>query len=348
MLRISSPKPGASPGTLVHVGERKVERTRIEILRYAPDVFESKVTDTIEEAAEIAKKGGVSWINVDGLHDTAMIERIGKEFRLHALLLEDVLNTQQRPKFEDYGEYRFIVLKMLNLLGEIIEPEQLSLVLLPNAVLTFQERPGDSFDTVRDRIRNGKGRIRTMGADYLAYAILDRVVDDYFVIGDRVGEEIETLEQDLVQRPEPESLKKIHRVRRVLILLRKSIWPVREIVGNFLKGDPLIHGDSLPYYRDLHDHAFQVIDLIEAFRDVTGGLLDLYLSMISFRTNEIMKVLTIIATIFIPLTFIAGVYGMNFDYMPELRSPWGYPAIWAVMIAIGGGMLGWFKKRGWF
>lgn len=347
MLRIST-VAGASPGTLVHVGERKLETTRIEVFRYAPDVCEEKVVGSIEEAAAIANKGGISWIGIEGLHDTELVQQVGRAFRLHDLLLEDVLNTQQRPKFEDYGDYRFIVLKMLNLLGEVIEPEQLSIILLPNAVITFQERSGDSFDTVRDRIRNGKGRIRTMGADYLAYSILDRVVDDYFVIGDRVGEEIEGLEQELSAEPRPDALKKIHRVRRVLILLRKSIWPVREIVGNFLKGDPLIHVESLPFYRDLHDHAFQVIDLIESFRDVTGGLLDLYLSMISYRTNEIMKVLTIIATIFIPLTFIAGVYGMNFDYMPELRSPWGYPAIWAVMIGIGGGMLAWFRKKGWF
>jgi len=287
---------------------------------------------------------------MNGVHQLELLQEIGTDFALHPLVLEDIANTEHRPKLEDYDSYLFLVVKMLSFdasSGEI-QPEQVSLVLAPGVVLSFQERQGDVFQGVRERLRSNKGRIRKMGSDYLAYALLDAVVDSYFVILEQIGEQIEQLEEELVLQSNTRTLDKIHHFKREMILLRKSVWPLREVIGGMQRSEsPLIQESTGIFLRDVYDHTIQIIDTVETFRDVLSGLLDLYLSSISNRMNEVMKVLTIIATIFIPLTFIAGIYGMNFTYMPELNWRWSYPLLWLVMITIAGVMIFFFRKKRW-
>jgi magnesium transporter len=287
---------------------------------------------------------------VDGLHQVEILEKLGECYGLHPLVLEDILNTDQRPKTEDYGEYIYIVLKMLdyNDKSNEIEPEQMSLILGPNFVFSFQEREGDTFNPIRERIRNNKGRIRKMGADYLAYTLLDSIVDNYFIILEKLGEKIEFLEEKLVTRPTPETLQVIHYLKREMISFRKAVWPLREVVSGLERGEAsLIKEATRIYLRDVYDHTIQTIDTIETYRDMVSGMLDIYLSSVSNRLNSVMKVLTIIATIFMPLTFLAGVYGMNFKYMPELEWRWGYPVTWLIMAGIGISMLIYFRKKRW-
>ena len=280
-----------------------------------------------------------------------IIEKTGALFHLHSLTLEDIVNTGQSPKIEDYDDYLFIVLKMLyyHESKNEIEVEQVSLCLGPNFVLSFQEEKGrDVFNPVRERIRNGKGRVKKMGADYLAYSLIDSVVDSYFLILEKLGERIETLEELVVSEPSQTVLHDIHALKREMIFLRRSVWPLREVVSNLERGEsPLIQESMHIYYRDVYDHTIRIIETIESFRDLLSGILDIYLSSISNRTNAVMKVLTIIATIFMPLTFLAGLYGMNFEYMPELKQHWGYPALLLFMAFIGISMLIYFKRKNW-
>jgi magnesium transporter len=278
------------------------------------------------------------------------MEKLGECYGFHPLVLEDILNTDQRPKMEDYGDYLYIVLRMLsyNDKSTQIETEQVSLILGPNFLFSFQENQGDVFDPVRERIRTGKGRIRKMGADYLAYALLDLIVDNYFMIMEKLGETIEFLEEKLVAQPVPETLQTIHQLKRELIFLRKAVWPLREVIGGLQRGElTLIKEATRVYLRDVYDHTIQVIDTIETFRDMISGMLDIYLSSVSNRLNSVMKVLTIIATIFMPLTFLAGIYGMNFKYFPELEWRWSYPVFWLVSLLISVSMLLYFKKKNW-
>jgi magnesium transporter len=350
-MKKTSRKPGLSPGTLVHVGERKVENVRIRTIEFDQDTLEEREFDTIEESLPYKKKGTVTWINIDGLHDLGVIEEIGRHFGLHPLVMEDILHTDQRPKMEDFEDYIFIVAKMLSFDQEKTElkAEQLSLVLGQDYVVTFQERVGDVFEPVRERLRKGKGRIRTMPPDYLAYALIDAVVDHYFIVLEKIGETVESLEEELVTNPTPTTLQTIHHLKRELILLRKSVWPLRELISELERGEAgLIQEKTTVFLRDVYDHTIQVIDTVETLRDMVSGMLDVYLSSVSNRMNEVMKVLTIIATIFIPITFIAGIYGMNFELMPELKWPWGYPLVWGVMVAIGMVMLIYFKNKKWF
>jgi magnesium transporter len=345
-----SKKAGLPPGTLVHIGERKAEELKITIIDYDEVHFQEREIEKIEECFVFRDRPTITWINVDGLHQVEILETLGECYGLHPLVLEDILNTDQRPKMEDYGDYIYIVLKMLdqNNKGNEIVTEQISLILGPNFVFSFQERAGDTFDQIRERIRNSKGRIRKMGADYLAYTLLDSIVDNYFVILEKLGEKIEFLEEELVTRPIPETLQAIHHLKREMIFLRKAVWPLREVVGSMERGEPpLVKETTRIYLRDVYDHTIQVIDTIETFRDMVSGMLDIYLSSVSNRLNAVMKVLTIIATIFMPLTFIAGIYGMNFKYMPELEWYWGYPAVWLVVVIIGISMLIYFKKKRW-
>lgn len=317
--------------------------------------METTITN-IEECFPFKDKPTVSWINIDGIHDTDLIEKVGKQFGLHPLLLEDIVNTGQRPKMEDFDEHLFIVLKMFyyhEKRDEVIS-EQISLILGKTYVISFQEEAGDVFDPIRDRIRKCKGRIRKMGADYLAYALLDAVVDNYFGVLERFGEKIERIEENLVVDPNPEKLHAIHSLKREMVLLRKSVWPLRELVSGLERSEsPLITESTGIYLRDVYDHTIQVIDTIETFRDMLSGMVDLYMSSISNKMNQVMQVLTIIATIFIPLTFIAGVYGMNFDpatspfNLPELGWYWGYPMVWVVMIVVAILMIIYFKKKNW-
>lgn len=350
LVKKRSKKVGLPPGTLVHIGEKKRERTTITILDYDEQHLQEQEIATVDECLPFKDKPTVTWINVDGIHQVEILERLGEYFGLHPLVVEDILNTDQRPKMEDFGDYIFIVLKMLYYSdkdNEIVT-EQISLILGPNFVISFQEREGDIFDPIRERIRSEKGRIRKMGADYLAYALVDSIVDNYFVVLERLGERIEFLEDELVSNPTPETLQTIHNLKREMIFLRKSVWPLREVVSGLERGEsPLIQESTGIYLRDVYDHTIQVMDAVETFRDMLSGMLDIYLSSISNRMNEVMKVLTIIATIFIPLTLIAGIYGMNFKYMPELESPWAYPVVWLVMLVIGGLMLIYFRRKRW-
>jgi magnesium transporter len=350
LIRRYTKKAGLPPGTLVHVGEKKTEAVRITYIDYDEKNFEEKQVPNIQECFRFKATPTVTWINIDGLHEVEITEKLGKQFELHPLILEDILNTGQRPKLEDYEKYIFIVLKMLSYSEEsqLVEIEQVSLVLGPNLVISFQERVGDVFEQVRDRIRNAKGRVRKMGADYLAYTLIDAIVDNYFVILERLGERIESMEEEVVGDPTEKTVQQIHSLKREMISLRKSIWPLRELIAGLEKSESsLIKETTDIYLRDVYDHTIQIIDTVESFRDMVSGMLDIYLSSISNRMNAIMKVLTIIATIFIPLTFVAGIYGMNFEHMPELKWRWGYGAVWLVMIAVAVVMLKYFRKKKW-
>ena len=350
LFRKTSKKAGLSPGTLVHIGEKKVEKTRITIIDYDADQFQEKEVKTIEECFPFKDTPTVTWINIDGLHEVQVIEKIGKHFAIHPLIQEDILHTGQRPKMEDMESYIFVVARMLFYNDETgeVESEQVSLILGPNYVISFQEKEGDIFDAVRERIRNGKGRIRKMKADYLAYALVDTLVDNYFIILEKLGEKIEGMEDELVANPTPETLQTIHTMKREMIFLRKSVWPLREVISSLERGESsLIYESTGMYFRDVYDHTIQVMDTVETFRDMVSGMLDTYLSSVSNRMNEVMKVLTIIATIFIPLTFVAGIYGMNFEFMPELKWHWGYFAVLGLMVVMFIGMVVYFKRKRW-
>jgi magnesium transporter len=350
-IKRRSKKSGLPPGTLVHIGEKKRDKVRITVLDYDETQLEEKEVRIIEECFPFKDKPSTTWINIEGLHEIDIIEKIGNHFNLHPLLLEDIANTEQRPKMEDYGEYVFVVLKMLSAdeKADEITSEQVSLVLGSNYVISFQEGiEGDVFETVRERIRSGKGRIRKMGADYLAYSLVDAIVDHYFVILEKLGEKIEEIEEVVVANPTPDTLKTIHHLKREMIFLRKSIWPLRELLSCLERGESsLVQASTRIYLRDVYDHTIQIIDNIETYRDTLSGILDIYLSSISNRMNEIMKVLTIIATIFIPLTFIVGIYGMNFEYMPELKWRVGYFIVWGIIAIVALGMLYYFRKKRW-
>jgi magnesium transporter len=350
LIKKRSPKVGLPPGTLVHIGEKKVEKARITIMDYDETNLEEKEAKTIEESYPFKDKPTVTWINIDGLHEVEIIEKLGSHFGLHPLLLEDILNTDQRPKMEDYGDYIFVVLKMLYP-GENkdeIEAEQVSLILGSNFIISLQESEGDVFNPIRDRIRKSKGRIRKTGSDYLAYALLDAIVDNYFLILENVGEKIEDTEQQLATNPSSETLQYIRELKNEMIFLRKSIWPLRELINGLERCEStLIHQSTGAYLRDVYDHTIQIIDTVESYRDMISGMVDIYLSSISNKMNEVMKVLTIFASIFIPLTFVAGLYGMNFEFMPELKWHWGYFALLAVMALIGISLVFYFKRKRW-
>ena len=349
-IRSKLKKAGLPPGTLVYTGERKMETARITVIDYDVNTFQEKQVAKIEDCFEFKTTPTVTWINIDGLHDVNIIEKIGNQYDFHPLVLEDILNTGQRPKFEDYEKYVYIVLMMLSFDDEsqTVLSEQVSIVLGKNYVISFQENIGDVFEQIRDRIRNAKGKIRKMGADYLMYALLDAIVDNYFIILEKLGEKIEFLEEELVSNPMEKTLQQIHNLKREMVHLRRSIWPLRELLSGIERSESdLILESTDAYLRDVYDHTIQVIDTVESFRDMVSGMLDIYLSSVSNRMNEVMKVLTIIATIFIPLTFIAGVYGMNFKYMPELKWKFGYFGVLLIMLIITGGMLYYFKKKKW-
>jgi len=345
-----SKKAGLPPGTLMHIGDKKTEKTRITLIDYDEAQVQEKEIKNVEECFPFKDTPTVTWINIDGIHDVEVIEKIGKHFNLHPLLREDIANTDQRPKMEDFCDHIFVVLRMLEYdeVKKSIKSEQISLVVGSNFVISFQESTGDIFNPLRERIRTGKGRVRKTGADYLAYSLIDAIVDNYFIILEKIGERIEEIEEKLVTNPTPETLKIIHELKSEMIFLRKSVWPLREVISGLQSMEsPLIKESTAVYLRDVYDHTIQVIDTVETFRDMLSGMLDIYLSSISNKMNEIMKVLTIIATIFIPLTFIAGVYGMNFKYMPELEWQFGYFAILILMSVIGFLMLIYFRGKKW-
>jgi magnesium transporter len=349
-IKRRSSKSGLAPGTLIHIGEKKTERARVTLIKYDEQAFQQKEVINIEECFSLEDARTIKWINVDGVHQVDFIEKIGNYFGLHALTLEDILNTDQRPKIDDYEDYIFIVLKMFyfaNGSDELVA-EQVSLVFRPGLVISFQEQERNVFDPIRARMRNTKSRIVKYGSDYLAYSLMDAVIDQYFIVLEQIGERIESLQDQLVTEPNYKALQDIHKLKREMIFLRRAAWPLREIINKMEREDsPLIQESTTLYIRDVYDHILHVIDTLETYREMVSGMVDIYLTSTGNKLNEVMKVLTIIATIFIPLTFIAGIYGMNFEHMPELHWRWGYVAVLAIMGVIAAVMLLLFKKRRW-
>jgi len=344
-------KVGSSPGTLVFVGERKMDRPHISVMDYDSRHLEERVIDNIQAASTLSDLPSVTWINMEGIHDLDLLSGIGSQFGIHPLTLEDIANTAHRPKAEEFDTYLFIVFKMLrfNEMQTQIISEQVSLVLGRHFLISFQESPGDVFEPVRDRLRKGKGRIQKSGCDYLAYALIDAVVDHYYLILEKLDDRIEFIEEALLSKgPEKSLLETMHQLRREALYLRKQIWPLREMVNLLRKGEfERIEATTQVFLSDVHDHVIQVLDTIEVYRETLNGLLELYHSALSNRMNEVMKVLTIIATIFIPITFVAGIYGMNFDFMPELHWRLGYLGVWGVICAIAVAMILYFKRKDW-
>jgi len=346
-----SQKTGLPPGTLVHIGTEKVGKSRIRILDYDEQGVREKNDALLNECVPFRDTDSVTWIDIEGLQDIKLLDSLGSCYGLHPLILEDILNTDQRPKSDDMESYIYIVLKMLDVDPASLEiiSEQVSIVFGRNYVISLQEgREGDLFEPLRERIRSGRGRIRKMGPDYLAYSLLDTIIDHYFLILEKFAERIESLEEHLVNDPKPEILHEIHRMKREMIFLRKSAWPLRELIYGLEKSDSdLIRPATKIFLRDIYDHAVHIIDSIETYREMLSSMLDIYLSSVSNRMNQVMKVLTIIATIFMPLTFLAGVYGMNFKYMPEIGWRWGYPLVLLIMFGVAGVMIYLFKKKNW-
>lgn len=345
--------PGTAPGTLVAPPPR-VEEVRIEVIDYNADHLEEKTVATAEELREYRGKSSVTWINVIGLHDLDLFRWLEEHYGIHPLALEDVVNVGQRPKQEDYAKHDFIIMKQIDLGAEGLQQEQISILLGSDYVVTVQEIPGDAFDPVRERLRRGRLRIRGAGADYLAYALIDALIDRFFPVLERYGERIEALEDALVDDPDRELLTQIHSIKKELLVLRRIAWPHREVIHGLERREtPLIRDETRVFLRDCYDHCVQIMDILETYRDLASGMLDVYLSSVSHRMNEVMKVLTVMASIFIPLTFIAGVYGMNFDpeagrwNMPELGWAFGYPAFWVVIVGLGGAMVWYFRRKGW-
>ena len=342
-------KVGLPPGEVVFVGEDKQVPVHLSVTDYDKKHFEEHPLERVEDTFPFRDATTISWINVDGVHDVPLIKRIGEHFDIHPLILEDIANTGQRPKLEEYEDTLFIIAKMLYLAdGETLRSEQVSFLVGPQYVLSFVEDPDDVFDPVRERLRRGKGRIRHRDADYLAYALLDVIIDHYFVILESIGEHLEQLEEEVLDDPTPLTQHQINEVRRELIVIRRAVWPLREMLSLLSRSESsLVSADTQPYYRDAYDHAVQVIDIVESLREVASSLIDLYMSNLSHQMNEVMRVLTIIGTIFIPLTFIAGIYGMNFEFMPELHVPYAYPMALLGMLLVALSLVFYFRRKGW-
>jgi magnesium transporter len=343
-------KAGAPPGTLVHTGERKVESVGIRLMDYDADSLVERELEDIEECYPLVFDPPVTWVNVDGLHDVDVIGKIGDHFRFNPLAMEDVLSANQRPKVEEYEDHFLVVIRMLDFdeENESVTSEQVSLLVGATYLFSFQERRGDVFEPIRARLRDARGRLRSRGTDYLAYALIDAIVDSYFRILEEVGDRIEEIEESVLEDPDLESMHRIHHLRREMLVVRRAIWPLREALGRMYRGEiPHVTEETRMYLRDVYDHAVQVIDTTETLREVLSGAMDMYMSAVSNRMNEVMKVLTIIATIFIPLSFVAGLYGMNFEYMPELGIRWAYPVLLLLMVMVAVGMLWYFRRKEW-
>ena len=348
LIQKRSRKTGLPPGTLVHIGEKKTDKVTMTAFNYAGTRCDER-RELSPAVLAPPTDGSVTWVDVGGVHNMDILDSFGKQFQLHPLLLEDIANTDQRPKLDDYDTYLFLVMKMLSVTDrQDIVVEQVSLVLGRNFVLSFQENGADVFTPVRDRLRGGKGRLRQSGADYLLYALIDAIVDQYFTVVELLGEKIEALQDLVVSDPKPETLHQIHALKHQLLFLRRAVWPLREATNNLSRSEcPLLQESTKVFFRDVYDHVVQIVDTIETLREMVSASLDIYLSSISYRLNAVMKVLTIITTIFMPLTFIVGIYGMNFEHMPELKWEWGYPLVLGVMAAIAIAMLGFFIRKKW-
>ncbi len=350
LSRKRSIKTGLPPGTPIYVGARAPKKTKIKVIDYDDEHFIEKELAAPEECLEYKKRPTTTWIKVVGLSQINTLEALGKCLGLHPLVIEDIFSTNQRPKIEDYGDYLYIIMKSVGFDDEKgeMESEQISIIIGGEFVLSIQEHNETIFQPVIDRIRMNQGPTRRMQSDFLAYSLLDAIVDNYFVVIEKVSDKIEILEDALMSDPTQEILHDIHRLKQNMIILRKSVWPFREVISRIERTRfSLINEKLIIYFRDIYDHTIQVMETIETYRDMLSGMLDIYLSSVSNRMNEVMKVLTIIATIFIPLTLIAGIYGMNFSNMPELTHPWGYPLVWISMICVGVIMLAYFRRRKW-
>jgi magnesium transporter len=346
-------KPGSAPGTVT--ADPEARPTTIAIMGFGLESYDEIQSAGLNDISPMLDKFPVTWIDVTGLGNVETISELGRIFGFHPLMLEDIVNTHQRAKTEDYTDKLYMVVRMVTCSdGTQTESEQVSIVLGRNYVITFQERVGDCFEAVRNRVRKEQTRMRNSGADYLAYALIDAVIDGYFPVMERVGERIEQLEDQIILRPEASAIENLHNMKHELLAMRRAIWPHREMINILLRQENgLISPATEIYLRDCHDHAIQVMDILETYREISSSMVDIYLSSLSNRMNEIMKVLTIIATIFIPLSFVASLYGMNFDTeispwnMPELKWVFGYPAALAVMAVMAGGLLYYFRRKGW-
>lgn len=343
-------KPGEAPGTLNFTGEKRLEDVILNLYDYDTEQLGEYDLKNIEDSRKFLEAPSKTWVNIFGLHDIEKLKEVWKYFDLHPLIQEDILNTNHRAKIEEYPNHMFFVLRMLTINEQTheLDMEQVSIVLSDKSVLSFQEDDHPIFEPVLHRLRNGAPRLRSNGPDYLAYALIDTIVDHYFKVLESLGEEIEILEESILEDVKDSIPQQIHALRRKLIYFRKAIWPLRDSLNTLLRDESrLIQEDNKIYFRDVYDHLVQIIDGLDNYRDMVIGILDMYMSQVSNKMNEVMKVLTIIATIFIPLTFIAGIYGMNFEHMPELKYPWAYPAIWGVMIIVTMGMVFYFKRKDW-
>ncbi|MCU0416436.1 MAG: magnesium/cobalt transporter CorA [Cytophagaceae bacterium] len=347
-------RPGISPGTLD--GFSHTDRTKeapIHLIQYsAQEFFESDIDDVAHMTCPAVTHDGVYWYNIDGVNHPEQLSKIGYMYQLHPLLVEDIASADQRAKMDDYENHVFLSLKTISFEPKhhVLTSEQISIVFGKGYVLTFQElnKSGDVFDPNRERLKQNKGRMRRMGSDYLVYSFLDTVVDNYFLVMEKMGERLEIIEQEMLVSPTAQHLKDLYKIRRELIYMRKAIWPLREVISKLQRDEcSLISAEVSVYLRDVYDHTIQVIETLESFRDILSGIVDVYLSSLSIRMNNVMKVLTVISTIFMPLSFIVGLYGMNFKYMPELESPYGYPLVVTTCVALAGSMLYYFKRRGW-
>lgn len=355
IVRDRSEKLGFPPGALIFVGEQKTDTVVLTKINYDAEQFEEKqfasiIVNQKEDCLSCRDLPSTTWIHVCGLHNPDIIESLGRCYGIHHLFLEDILNTAQRPKMEDLEGGLFIVMKAFTIKDddETTASEQISFILGKNYVISLQESNADIFEPVRSRLRSTHGRIRSLGPDYLLYALMDTVVDHYFSVLDVLGERIDVLEDELLTDHSQETLPRTHRLRRELLFFKKMVWPLREVISAMQRSDTgLIQQTTQFYIRDLYDHIIQVVDTLENYRELASGLLEIYLSSVSNRMNEVMKVLTIIATIFIPITFIVGVYGMNFEFMPELKWKWGYAMAWGVIVTMIIAMLGYFHKKKW-
>lgn len=347
MFKKRNAKIGSAPGTLFI--PKLAPEPRIKVIRYDLEGVIEEEIDDVEKLNKALIEGDITWIDIQGFGDKSVMHRIGEIFSLHPLILSDVVNVPQRPKADDYDEQLLIILRMVHGWNDgVVDSEQVSIVVGKNYVITFQEKYGDVFDPVRKRIRSGKGIIRKHGPDYLAYAIADTIIDGYYPMLETIGEQLEGLEDDVVTDPKPELLRQLNQIKNQLVNLRRSIWPQREAMNSIVRGDhDAVTLSVQVYFRDTYDHCVQTSEVAEMYREMVTGLMNTYLSSISNRTNEVMKVLTIMASVFIPLTFVAGVYGMNFEHMPELHMKWAYPTVWAVMLGLSGGMFGYFWRKGW-
>jgi len=349
-LSTAAEKFGLPPGSLVHVGEVHDTESRITVVDYNKHNIERRVVQSIDEILRYRQTETVTWVNVDGLRDASIIATIGEHFDIHPLVLEDILSTHQRPKLEEYEHFLYIVLKRLFLEGDefSIRYEQVSILLLNKFVFTFKERIDETFAPIYARLENERSRIRESGADYLAYVVLDTIVDEYFSLHDSMDELMESTENELLSNPTARTLSEIQDIKRELIFIRRSVSPLRELLAALQRTDsPLVREKTQRFLGDVYDHAIRVIEGLESYRDLVASMQEIYLSSISNKMNETMKVLTIFASIFIPLTFIAGVYGMNFEYMPELKLTWAYPVLWIVFVGVGAVLIVYFKKKHW-